>query len=88
MLLPSLPDGSNWNSPWQLDKESRTPSHHSLPGHIGSFSKDSDILIGALTAVHLVTGVLAVHLLVTLAGVGDAASVSALELISCAQRGW
>lgn len=87
MSLPSLPDGSNWNSPWQLNKESSSPSHRSPREHIGSFSKDSAILIGALTAVHLVAGVLAVHFLVTLAGVGDAASVSALELIGRAQRG-
>lgn len=40
------------------------------------------------TAVHLVAGVVAVHLLIALAGVGDAASVSALELIGGAQRGW
>lgn len=38
------------------------------------------------SAAHLVTGILTVHFLVTLAGVGDAASVSALELIGCAQR--
>lgn len=41
-----------------------------------------------LTAVHLITGILAVHFLVTLAWVGDAASVSALELIGWAQCGW
>lgn len=35
----------------------------------------------SLTAVHLISGIITVHLLVTLAGVGDAASVSALELI-------
>lgn len=87
MSHPSLPDGSKWSSLWQLNKESSTPLHHSLRQHIGSFSNDSAILIGALTAVHLVTGVLAVHFLVTLAGVGDAASVSALELIGRAQRG-
>lgn len=40
------------------------------------------------TAVHLVAGVVAVHLLIALAGVGDATSVSALELIGGAQRGW
>lgn len=40
-----------------------------------------------LTAVHLITGVVAVHFLVTLAGVGDAASASALELVGGAQRG-
>lgn len=67
----------------QREQHSFTPQ----PQHIGSFSNDSAILIGALTAVHLVTGVLAVHFLVTLAGVGDAASVSALELIGRAQRG-
>lgn len=39
------------------------------------------------SAIHLITGILAVHFLVTLAGVGDAASVSALELIGCAQCG-
>lgn len=33
------------------------------------------------SAVDLITGVITVYLLVTLAGVGDAASVSALELI-------
>lgn len=39
------------------------------------------LIITELTAVHLIAGVLAVHFLVTLAGVGDAASISALELI-------
>lgn len=51
---------------------------HTTAAHIDYFLV---LLIGALTAVHLVTGVLAVHFLVTLAGVRDAASVSALELI-------
>lgn len=40
------------------------------------------------TAIHLITGILTVHFLVALAGVGDAASISALELIGCAQCGW
>lgn len=38
-------------------------------------------------AVHFVTGILAVHFLVTLAGVTDASSASALELIGRAQGG-
>lgn len=33
MSLPSLPDGSNWNSPWQLNKEGSTTLHHSLGGN-------------------------------------------------------
>lgn len=41
-----------------------------------------------LTAVHLITGVLTVDHLVTAAGVGDAASVSTLELSGFAQGHW
>lgn len=41
-----------------------------------------------LTAVHFVAGVLAVDHLVTAAEVGDAASVSALELSRFAQGHW
>lgn len=33
MSLPSLPDGSNWNSPWPLNKESSTTLYHSLGGN-------------------------------------------------------
>ena len=40
-----------------------------------------------LTAVHFIARIFAVHDLVTLAGVGDAASIPALELICCAQCG-
>ena len=42
---------------------------------------------GELTAVHLIAGVVTVHLLVTFAGVGDAAAVPALELVGRAQSG-
>ena len=80
MSLPSLPDGSNWSSRWQLNKESSTTLYRSL-GESVAFFHSHLVILPELTAVHLITGILTVHLLVTLAGVGDAASVSALELI-------
>lgn len=76
----SLRDGSNWNSPWQLNKDSRTRLYCSLEESLRT------VILTELTAVHLITGVFAVHFLVTLAGVRDAASVAALELIGRAQR--
>lgn len=39
------------------------------------------------SAVHLITGIITVHFLITFAGVGDAAAVPALELIGRAQSG-
>ena len=80
MSLPSLPDGSNWSSRWQLNKESSTTLYSSLGESVAFFHLHL-VILPELTAVHLITGILTVHLLVTLAGVGDAASVSALELI-------
>lgn len=92
MSLPSPPDGSSWSSRWQLDRESSVASDrgttqpHRPPDP--AFTAVTTTDHSKPTAVHLVAGVVAVHLLIALAGVGDAASVSALELIGRAQRGW
>lgn len=94
MSLPSPPDGSSWSSRWPLDRESSAASDrattqpHRPPPPPPAITAVTTTEHSQPTAVHLVAGVVAVHLLIALAGVGDAASVSALELIGGAQRGW